>query len=224
MTPTQAIAALARSDPRGAIWVVAQIARRELGRLPAGSAAERAISLAEAYAAGQQPLSAEELQQLSAELNASEIDDDNVAALVVDAAHAAVVGTSADYVCGTVVEELCSIAAQPAYDLDGPNYGDAAYDRAEIDALVAIVHHTTPNDPFPEEISAARPEAQVAWDWLHEQGLIAPYSLRYGRLSDALARAVDLGLRWECPVERAIAERCGKHQIGRLRAVLGGEK
>lgn len=213
MTITEAIVDLARRDPLGAVWVVAQFVRRELGPVASGSPASEALALVDGIAAGES-CSRERLSDLSDELHASVEPDFEAVAWAVDAACAAAIDReerraasrrAASHGCIFAIDALCARAAQPAYELDGPDYGDAARERAEARALAVLERHTTPARPSADMVLAARPGAQVAWDWLCAQPCCP--SLRFDRLSDALRRARGLGLDWSDPVERAIAER-----------------
>ena len=217
--------ALAVEDRRGAVFCAALCAASVAHLVPVGERRPwRAVRLALAWGMGVQ-VPEKRLER------------------VAHAAHAAAIAalsTRSDAASSaSLASASASLAANAAVDTDGAPDASAAAASATGYAADAtrgarwvaertthlgclhslVTHQTAPAVPTPLDVHRATPNAQVAWDRLVER---CPEPVRVGTLGDALARSRKARLRWTCPVERALAERCELAELIELWGGRGG--
>ena len=203
---------LAAEDRQGAVFCAALCAASVAHLLPRGERRPwRAVRLAMAWGCGIE-MPRERLEEAAEAAGAADAGDDDAPAEAAD--YAAYAAEAAAYAAaGAAVGAAADAAADAAA---------AAWEQAR-DAHLArlhalVLHQTTPVVPTPTDVHRAAPGAQVAWDRLIER---RPNPVRIGTLGDALARARKARLRWTCPVERALVERC---EIAELIELWGGRR
>ena len=203
---------LAAEDRRGAVFCRALCAASVAHFVPNGERRPwQAIRLALAWGMGVR-VSRERLWKAGS----FAADAGNAALNAANAAYA-----NAAYAAYAAATDATDAASVDSYAATAAATGatDAANNerrRAHLDRLHALVLlQTTPIAPTPTDIHRSTPSAQVAWDRFVER---CPDPVRIGSLGDALSRARRGRLRWTCPVERAIAERC---EVDELSGIWG---
>ena len=198
---------LAEDDRQGTVFCVALCAASVAHFVPVGERRPwRAVRLALACGVGVQ-VPRERLWK--AATAAEHAGYANASAVAFAAARAARYVTAAAHAVGDATK-----AATYAAQADSVRGQGQAGHLERLHALV--LHQTTPVVPTSADVRRATPGAQVAWDRLAER---CPDPVRIGTLGDALARARKARLRWTCPVERALAERC---EVDKLIGLWGG--
>ena len=236
---------LAAEDRRGAVFCAALCAASVAHLVPVGERRPwRAVRLALAWGMGVQ-VPRERLRNANDAANAA--SNAAYAAAAAASADAAVLAAYAFAEAASAAAASADAAADAAADAEaaadiaavayaaviaavasadaGADGASAASNQARVAHLARlhalVLHQITPIAPTPTDVRRATPSAQVAWDRLIER---CPDPVRTGTLGDALARARKARLRWTCPVERAIAERCDEAHLIELLATLRGRR
>ena len=198
---------LAAEDRRGAMFCAALCAASVAHLVPVGERRPwRAVRLALAWGMGVE-VPAERLRKAADAAESSSYVSPYACACACSSAAAAAAADAAD----AADAAAASFSAHRYSGID-----------AELDRLHDLVlHQITPVAPTPADVQRASPAVQVAWDHLVERH---PDSVRISTPGEALARARRGRLRWTCPVERAIAERCDEAHLIELLATLRGRR